>query len=144
MGDNPCPICYDPLELDKTKTKTKTNGGKELIKLQCGHEFHYDCILYAYKAKNKRKCPYCRRNGGYIELKEGVFPVKNIHYEFNDINEFIIKNDHIKLNELCSKYYDNTKCNSIILNGINKGTQCKKNKQTNNSYCYIHNKFKKI
>lgn len=135
-----CPICYDPLELDNSKT----NSGKELIKLQCGHEFHYDCILFAYKAKNKRKCPYCRCNGGYIELKEGVFPVKNIHYEFNEINDLIIKNDHIKLDEFCSKYYDNTKCNSVILNGINKGTQCKKNKQTNSSYCYIHNKYKKI
>ena len=127
-----CAICYDEL-----------NNRNEIVKLNCGHEFHYECIFYAYKTKNKRKCPFCRGYGGYLQLKKNEFPVKNVHYEFNEIELYINSKNYEKLQEVCDKYYDNSKCNSIILNGQKKGSQCSKSKSQNSNYCYMHNKFKK-
>ena len=57
--DKLCNICHtdlDPLD--------------DLVKLQCGHTFHYECIYITYKNnidKSKyntkiRVCPYCRKS----------------------------------------------------------------------------------
>jgi len=128
-----CAICYE--NLDETK-----------ITLKCKHIFHYDCILNAYKHSiikpatiNKfRKCPYCRTNGGYLPLKENTYPFKGIHLEYYEIEQHLIRNDFAKLKEITDKYINKKKCNAIIKTGINKGYQCKKNKQTDIDYCHLH------
>ena len=114
--------------------------------MKCKHIFHYDCILNAYKHSiikpatiNKfRKCPYCRTNGGYLPLKENTYPFKGIHLEYYEIEQHLIRNDFAKLKDITDKYINKKKCNAIIKTGINKGYQCKKNKQTDIDYCHLH------
>ena len=126
-----CPICYE--KLDETK-----------IKLKCGHHYHYKCILTAYKAmqdnntRNVRVCPYCRLDGGYLELKKNTYPIKGIHHEYYAIEKYIILNDFDKVKELTKDYLDPKKCNAIIKTGINKGYQCKMKIKNDDTYCYHH------
>ncbi|EEF39254.1 E3 ubiquitin-protein ligase RFI2 [Ricinus communis] len=47
-----CSICLDTV-LD--------NGGRSRAKLQCGHEFHLDCIGSAFNMKGAMQCPNCRK-----------------------------------------------------------------------------------
>ncbi|CAL9083661.1 unnamed protein product [Musa acuminata subsp. burmannicoides] len=47
-----CSICLE-LVLDK--------GRRSTAKLQCGHEFHLDCIGSAFNAKGAMQCPNCRK-----------------------------------------------------------------------------------
>jgi len=93
--ENICDICSDVLD---------TN----LVKLNCGHIFHYDCIKMAYKYAKKMECPYCRQNGGKInkledtckaiiktgknkgcacknKIKIGKYCGKHLNYEKNNI-----------------------------------------------------------
>ncbi len=48
-----CPICLDELDAGK---------GVALFKIECGHEFHFECIKdnTAGAGKNASKCPICR------------------------------------------------------------------------------------
>lgn len=48
----PCSICLD-LVTD--------NGDRSIAKLQCGHEFHLDCIGSAFNVKGAMQCPNCRK-----------------------------------------------------------------------------------
>ncbi|XP_030946886.1 E3 ubiquitin-protein ligase RFI2-like isoform X1 [Quercus lobata] len=48
-----CSICLD-LVLNIT-------GGRSRAKLQCGHEFHLDCIGSAFNMKGAMQCPNCRK-----------------------------------------------------------------------------------
>ena len=75
-----CLICHEVL--DNTK-----------VKLLCGHIFHYECILLSYKSKipkysnsiriDERKCPYCRKDGGYLEIIDTNIPLNGIHKEYD-------------------------------------------------------------
>ncbi|KAH0448812.1 hypothetical protein IEQ34_022612 [Dendrobium chrysotoxum] len=47
-----CSICLD-LVLDR--------GERSIARLQCGHEFHLDCIGSAFNAKGVMQCPNCRK-----------------------------------------------------------------------------------
>lgn len=47
-----CSICLE-LVLDR--------GERSVAKLQCGHEFHLDCIGSAFNAKGAMQCPNCRK-----------------------------------------------------------------------------------
>uniref|UniRef100_A0A5B7AZR7 RING-type domain-containing protein n=1 Tax=Davidia involucrata TaxID=16924 RepID=A0A5B7AZR7_DAVIN len=47
-----CSICLD-LVTD--------NGDRSRAKLQCGHEFHLDCIGSAFNVKGAMQCPNCRK-----------------------------------------------------------------------------------
>ncbi|RRT79606.1 hypothetical protein GW17_00034446 [Ensete ventricosum] len=47
-----CSICLE-LVLDQ--------GRRSTAKLQCGHEFHLDCIGSAFNAKGAMQCPNCRK-----------------------------------------------------------------------------------
>ncbi|WVZ91906.1 hypothetical protein U9M48_038017 [Paspalum notatum var. saurae] len=49
-GGAACSICLDPVL-----------GGRSVAKLQCGHEFHLDCIGSAFNAKGAMQCPNCRK-----------------------------------------------------------------------------------
>lgn len=128
-----CPICYDKMEND-------------VVKLTCGHSFHYTCILEIYKAKymkNKssryvRTCPYCRQYGGYLPLKNNIFPLKKIHEEYNELEKYLDLNDFQTLKELSKKYMDPNKCQTILKSGVNRGYQCKKKRSKDSEYCCIH------
>ncbi|KAG5514226.1 hypothetical protein RHGRI_035583 [Rhododendron griersonianum] len=48
----PCSICLD-LVTD--------NGDRSIAKLQCGHQFHLDCIGSAFNVKGAMQCPNCRK-----------------------------------------------------------------------------------
>ncbi|GAB4855596.1 hypothetical protein Ancab_024217 [Ancistrocladus abbreviatus] len=47
-----CSICLEPVT---------DNGDRSWAKLQCGHEFHLDCIGSAFNAKGAMQCPNCRK-----------------------------------------------------------------------------------
>ncbi|GLU07387.1 hypothetical protein SLE2022_243470 [Rubroshorea leprosula] len=47
-----CSICLDIVS---------DNGGRSWAKLQCGHEFHLDCIGSAFNVKGAMQCPNCRK-----------------------------------------------------------------------------------
>ncbi|KAI3445368.1 hypothetical protein Pfo_002033 [Paulownia fortunei] len=47
-----CSICLD-LVMD--------NGDRSWAKLQCGHQFHLDCIGSAFNIKGAMQCPNCRK-----------------------------------------------------------------------------------
>ncbi|KAJ6800975.1 uncharacterized protein M6B38_201430 [Iris pallida] len=49
-----CSICLDVV---------KSGGKRSTAKLQCGHEFHLDCIGSAFNAKGVMQCPNCREIG---------------------------------------------------------------------------------
>ncbi|KAF6163773.1 hypothetical protein GIB67_012132 [Kingdonia uniflora] len=48
-----CSICLD-LVIDK-------GGDRSIAKLQCGHQFHLDCIGSEFNAKGAMQCPNCRK-----------------------------------------------------------------------------------
>lgn len=119
--DNICKICYDSLE-------TQNN----ISLLKCGHKFHYECIMLTYKTlKGKRQCPYCRKDGGYLDLYPGKAPIKNIHKEYSDFKNGNL--DSIKFIE--------GKCKFILKRGKNVGNQCSFNIKTNQGYCARHHKM---
>ena len=49
MEDNSCGICCDVIE------------DSENTILQCGHNYHYNCIMMAYKFSKESKCSYCKK-----------------------------------------------------------------------------------
>ncbi|XP_066351094.1 E3 ubiquitin-protein ligase IPI1-like isoform X1 [Miscanthus floridulus] len=52
-GAAACSICLDPV--------LARGAGRSVAKLQCGHEFHLDCIGSAFNAKGAMQCPNCRK-----------------------------------------------------------------------------------
>ena len=113
MNKEICLVCYSQKIDDK-------------ITLDCKHSFCYECILKSYKGKknnfssikSNRLCPYCRKQNGYLPLRENIEPIKGIHVNF------LTKID---------KIYN--KCCATIKSGPNKGLNC-----TNNSKLIINNK----
>lgn len=71
IGDT-CPICYD--EINNKRNAFLTN---------CGHSFHYDCIInydYAnsFNSQYGVKCPICRDEmGSYEDLKDRYIKSRN-------------------------------------------------------------------
>ena len=128
-----CAICHE--NLDETK-----------VKLKCGHEFHYECVLYAYKSNYKNKnsyyvnesqvriCPYCRGEGGYLECKLKEIPLLHIHSNYEIFKESLKNNDI----DYYMKYLDDKKCLSITKTGINKGSQCRFRPVIGCKYCKKH------
>lgn len=116
--ENICKICYDTL-------KPQDN----ISLLKCKHKFHYECILMTYKTlKGKRQCPYCRKDGGYLDLYPGKAPTKYIHKEYSDYKNGNL--DSIKFIE--------GKCKFILKRGKNVGNQCSFNIKTESGYCQRH------
>lgn len=123
--DNICRMCYDILTPDDN-----------ISLLTCGHKFHYDCILMTYKTlKGKRQCPYCRKDGGYLDLYPGKAPTKYIHKEYSEYKNGNL--DSIKFIE--------GKCKFILKRGKNVGNQCSFNIKNDSGYCQRHHNmiFKK-
>lgn len=134
-----CPICYEPINQN------------DLVKLKCGHEFHNDCIIFAYKTNLKTKnshytnlfkiriCPYCRRDGGFLECKLNEIPQQYIHKNYELFN-LSLKNDD---KDYYLKYLNPNKCLSILKSGLKKGNQCEAKPYCSDSlYCKRHYKLK--
>lgn len=51
-GSISCSICLEVVS---------DNGDRSWAKLQCGHEFHLDCIGSAFNVKGAMQCPNCRK-----------------------------------------------------------------------------------
>lgn len=139
-----CPICYDKIDRRNPNNEIHDNS---LIKLDCGHIFHYKCIFDTFKTNlsNKKKtriCPFCRVLTSYIPLQKYIFPLKNIHKEYDLIKDLLYKGDYESIYELSKKYnfLNEKKCHAIVTTGINKGTQCKKSKKEGSDFCFIHYK----
>ena len=86
--ENFCEICDCAMETSKT------------VKLECGHRFHYECILESLKCGNNRmlnmQCPYCRHHIQFLPLLDGYRPIRNIHKEYD---LFKISNFNHSVNE---------------------------------------------
>lgn len=123
MSEEECGICG--LELND----------KFSYKLDCGHAFHYDCLLKSFSNTSNNKkysnfCPYCRKNSTYLPLVNGlkkIIPGVHCSIETNAINS--------KKNEL--KIYNN-KCGYTLTRGKNKGQLCEKNCVLGYGYCKLH------
>ena len=114
--DNLCSICYDSLDEETVVT------------LKCGHKYHYNCISMTYKSINKRHCPYCRGDGGFLTLLPGKMPIKNIHLEYNKEGNYNLE-------------YIPGKCKYMLKRGKNSGSQCNFNSKTEDGYCSRHHKL---
>nr|AGZ15397.1 zinc finger RING-type [Phaseolus vulgaris] len=51
-GSVPCSICLEAVT---------DSGDRSWAKLQCGHQFHLDCIGSAFNVKGAMQCPNCRK-----------------------------------------------------------------------------------
>lgn len=123
-----CLICYEKYNEDES-----IKDGNRCVELSCGHKFHYNCIFMTYKSlKGEKKCPYCRKNGGYLPLIPGQVPTKYIHKEYNDMKN----GKEFKIDLIPGK------CKYILKTGKNAGCQCKFNIKTEQGYCNMH--IKKI
>ena len=108
---NCCSICGDELKENYT------------TKLQCGHEFHYECIFLTFKTLKTLDCPYCRKTSECLPIVNGlkkIVPI--IHYK--------IGNERPE--------YENKKCNAILKRGKNKGNECGKYCKLGYYQCKLH------
>jgi hypothetical protein len=152
--DNICPVCFELLKPEeptidsKKKPKVITNI---VVSLDCKHTFHYECIIdwfkqkkmkhpYSNSGKNIRVCPYCREKTDYLELPKNTFPIKFIHKEYLQIEEYILSDNHAKLMESCAPFFNHKCCLSILKTGASKGQQCRKHKSKESNFCFIHKK----
>uniref|UniRef100_A0A0E0LXF6 RING-type domain-containing protein n=1 Tax=Oryza punctata TaxID=4537 RepID=A0A0E0LXF6_ORYPU len=69
-GGASCSICLDPV----------VAGGRSVARLQCGHEFHLDCIGSAFNAKGAMQCPNCRK------IEKGRWLYASGHHPSPDID----------------------------------------------------------
>jgi hypothetical protein len=77
-----CGICNDTMIL-----------GNDVHTLKCKHKYHLSCITKWFtslnkssehsNSPNKRECPYCRKNGGWLPLLAGQTPICNVHLEYD-------------------------------------------------------------
>ena len=83
LDNDSCGICALPMDaIEKTTIK-------------CNHNFHYNCIKEWYLKISigqlanikKQECPYCRGNGGFLTLKDGELPLKDVHKEYISITK---------------------------------------------------------
>ena len=94
-----------------------------LHKLQCGHEFHYNCLMLTFRNMKNNNCPYCRKSDNLLPLVNGL---KNVYYGIHDTEN--------------KKNYKNEKCKHILTRGKNKGQFCSNYCEIGMYYCKIHKK----
>ena len=98
---------------------------ENMIKLNCGHLFHYNCIFNWYKKTvttfkyKERECAFCGECNDYLPLKDNV-AYENIHYEYG-------KEGYVSISLF--------RCQAIT----KKGLQCK-NRKRYGEYCGLHYK----
>ena len=152
MEDSICAICYDEMNLRDDNIyhedfDKKNLNEKTIIELECGHRFHYKCIMMTFKCALKkynssktRRCPFCRSNGGHLPLENKTFPIKHIHKEFDLIKYHALHNNYDEIYKIAKEnnFLNENKCQAILTTGNNKGMQCKKCKKKGQDYCAIH------
>ncbi len=104
-----CSICGEPNELKLTH------------ELNCGHVFHYNCLLLSFRNMQTDRCPYCRKSGNKLPLVNGL---KKIYYDIHDTKDI--------------DTYVNIKCKHILKKGKNKGKTCSKYCLLGEEFCSIH------
>lgn len=131
--DKICNICY-----------TEIRDNEIISKLKCGHIFHNECIFYTYKnnMENKyndgiRRCPYCRKDGGFLKLNSNMIPIAGIHEDYNRFINYILEGNRDKYIDFLNK----DKCLAILKSGDNKGLQCKFNPSNGSDFCKKHKKI---
>uniref|UniRef100_J3M432 RING-type domain-containing protein n=1 Tax=Oryza brachyantha TaxID=4533 RepID=J3M432_ORYBR len=69
-----CSICLDAV--------VAGGGGRSTARLQCGHEFHLDCIGSAFNAKGVMQCPNCRKieKGNWL-YANGSRPAQDVNMD---------------------------------------------------------------
>ena len=56
-------------------------------KLDCGHEYHYECILKSFKSSNNlfNNCPICRQVQNRLPIVNGLKKLEfGIHFGINE------------------------------------------------------------
>jgi len=116
-----CYICCSPLEV----------GNEILIKTDCGHYFHYECLMDTFKfnrhnhKSTPRECPYCRTLVGFMPLIDDYTSEYHIH------KEHILKSSFIR------------KCGAILKSGMKRGQVCNcRVKKSTSDYCGRHKNYK--
>ena len=97
-------------------------------KLKCGHTYHYECIMKAFKRDPLTSCPYCGLINNRLPIVNGLKQLhNNIHYLKYDEESLIEANNYV-----------NTPCQAILKSGKNKGNICDKNCMLGQNVCYRH------
>lgn len=136
-----CPVCCETFDREKESDN--------IVKLNCGHEYHYNCIFQSYKSAislnrytKKRECPYCRSKGDYLKLMPGTVPIKGIHEEYLSLAGKTVNIKYIR-----DKYFVPDKCQALLVSGANKFQQCSKkpckDATEEHNMCATHLKNKK-
>ena len=97
-------------------------------------------------SSKKRECPYCRKDGGYLDIRKGYKYIKNIHKE----KVILIKDKKKNLKKCCNSSLKKPEkikligncCMAILASGKNAGKQCT-NKCKIGSYCGKHKNLHK-
>lgn len=143
-----CPICYDKIDLRKSSNEITDESP---IRLDCNHVFHHKCILATYKTnlinnKKTRRCPFCRKVSTHLPLAKYMFPLRNIHSEYEMIKGYLHTGDFEAIYKLSKEYnfLNHDKCHAIVTTGNSRGNQCKKSKKDGFNFCFLHyKKFEK-
>ena len=88
--------------------------------LNCGHSFHYECLLQSFKIMKNNHCPYCRSEKNLLPIVNGV---KKLIIGIHDIQSEDIEN------------YKVQKCQQVLTRGKNKGKQCSRNCKLGYDFC---------
>ena len=107
-------------------------------KLNCNHEYHYECLMKSFQNTPKLKkevnhCPYCRDKAGYLPLVNGLKKaIPGVHFCSWATSIIILKE------EINNNY--SIKCKHSLTRGKNKGNLCSKNCFLGYEYCKAHKK----
>ena len=102
-----CSICFQPIS--NTTRSGCVRLHSDVIKLSCGHCFHYKCLAN-WLIRNKNTCPYCRKeinNKRNILLDMHYMSIDEFLYLIN-VHKIIVVSNSIKLS-------------TYIFNQMNKG-----------------------
>lgn len=103
--------------MSKTCDICGEKSNKYIYKLNCSHEFHYECLAQSFKHGLNRNCPTCRTPSYFLPMINGCSgPTNHIHYDYNSSMEHINK----------IKEYKHVRCDHILTRGKNKGSKCNK------------------
>ncbi|KAJ8772047.1 hypothetical protein K2173_027224 [Erythroxylum novogranatense] len=92
FGSVSCSICLEVVT---------DNGNRSWAKLQCGHQFHLDCIGSAFNVKGAMQCPNCRKvEKGEWMYANGCRPMPEI-----SLDDWVHDEDLYDLREFSSNNY---------------------------------------
>ena len=150
ISKNTCLICRDNLFDISERDSSKKYTLKEykvllnpIVKLDCGHYFHIDCLKTAILSSNKliycnnlkKNCPYC--NSKIDKITSFYNQNKKILIDKKTTQKFKVKEN----NDSNSKLKKKNRCSAITSNGH----KCKfTEEEIGSNYCKMHIKKLKI